>query len=626
MTTTYQVQGPDGQTHQFSGPDGASQDQVMAAAAAQFGGKAAPAPAPAAAAPPAQTQTPQTAAFAQGQKDAAAESPVGAGISQAAQQATMGLNNYVNAGARYVAQRVAGVDKPDDFSTDVAYSRGRSQGEANSHPTASTIGGIAGAVAGPGKVASGIDGLVKGALAAGGMATTQALAQGQGVPQAAEAGALNAVAAPITKVAGDFAYSRLAPDAQRAFMALSKTLKISPTDLQAVYNVRKNTTGALPSMAELATDAQQGRLRSLAAANPTVAEAARIAQQSGNAPLHEQIATANAAGATRPQTTTGLTSARDNFMDDTMQNIGQTPVHDTNGTLLSPHVEMALMGDTKTNAKLSALAGNGGFATPGDAVMDRVLNNSQTLSDVDFIRQRLRDQQSSYMSPSIGSDHPKNIDIAKQFGDAANQVEALGKRAHPDYGPALDQYRTISDYTDAFEHGLSGKGFAEGATDDRLAGKMQSASDKLTTNSAGTLATKAGSKLSRAEQATVGGYNHGNALYQGQQVYKTIAPPSIPQEGSDAAKLAHTIAAVKLGSPTGLMKAWQGIVGDRLPANAQAIVAKQLFSKDPTVFQQGINNLRRAGLADDAIHGITQGIGGTTASVAAQASSPGPQQ
>src|ERR1700743_97901 len=140
MTTTYQVQGPDGQVHAFEGPDGATQDQVMAAAAAQFGGGGKPAPA-AAPTPPHQAPTAQDVAFVQGRKDAAAESPLSAGLSQVAQQATLGLNNYVNAGARYLAQRITGVSKPDDFSTDLQYSRGRSQGEAESHPTAPTIGG-----------------------------------------------------------------------------------------------------------------------------------------------------------------------------------------------------------------------------------------------------------------------------------------------------------------------------------------------------------------------------------------------------------------------------------------------------------------------------------------------------
>lgn len=635
MTTTYQVKGPDGQIHEFSGPDNASQDQVLAAAQAQFGGGSGGGAPPAPAQPaPAPHQTPEQAAFAGGRKDAAAESPLSAGISQAAQQATLGFNNYINAGARYIAQRVAGVDKPDDFSTDLAYSRGRSQGEAESHPVASTVGGTAGAFLGPGKLASGakagVRGLAKLALVSGGMGATESLNQGQSAPQAAEAGVISAAASPVLSLAGNFAYNRLAPASQRAFAALAKAYKVTPQQLEAAYNTRANLTGSIPSPAEVATDAQQGRLRALAAANPDVAEAARVAQRAGQAPLHEQIAALNQAqanGVTTPQTASGLGAARDKFMDETMQRIGDTPVHDTHGVLLSPHVELALMGDTKTNAKLAALAGQGGYASPGQAVMDRVLNNDQTLSDVDFIRQRLRDQQAAYMSPPVGSDHPKDINIAKQFGDAAAKVEGLGTRAHPDYGPALNTYRSLSDYTDAFTHGLSGNSFAEGATDDRLAGHMQGAADKLTTTPQGTLAFKPGSKATRAEQAVVAGYNHGNALYQGQQALRAIAPPRIPQEGADAgATLAHTVAAAKFGSPNHLIKAWQGIVGDRLPQKAQAIVAQQLFSKDPKVFQQGLNNLKRAGLRQDQISAITSGLGGATASVAAQATSPGPQQ
>jgi hypothetical protein len=145
--TTYQVQGPDGQVHKFEGPEGAKPEEVIAAAQAQFGGQQAPPP-----------QSADEQAFAAGRESGSGEGAVSAGIGQAAQQGTMGLQNYINAGARYVGQRMTGVHNPDDFSTDLAYSRGKSQGEIEAHPVAGTVGGVLGSVAGGGAAGAALKG------------------------------------------------------------------------------------------------------------------------------------------------------------------------------------------------------------------------------------------------------------------------------------------------------------------------------------------------------------------------------------------------------------------------------------------------------------------------------------
>lgn len=614
----YNVQGPDGQQHQIEGPEGASDEQIIAAAHQAFGGGGAPAPKSAPSA--------QDVAFSAGKEAGAAESPAMAGVRQAAQQGTMGLSNYINAGVRYAGQRLTGVDKPDDYATDLAYSRGESEGGIGAHPVAGTVGGVAGTVMGgaaakaalkatgvgnaildamSAKKGQAVGNVAKMAATGGAIGGGGALAEGQDVPDAAKTAALSAVAAPVAAKGAGIALNKLQPVASRAWQTMAETLGETPATLSAAANAFRTLTGADPELAQIVGLKSQGKLRDLAKANPTIAQAAMTAADRGGAPLHEQLQASQATNPSRPQTQAGQTAARDDFMDSTMQQIGHTPVHDTHGVLLSPHVEMALMPDTKLNARLDSLGGAGSSGGTGRAVLDRVLNNDTTLADVDFIRQKLRDQQSNFSNPSIGSEHPKNPEAAKEFGDMANKVEALGKRSHPDYGSALDQYRTISDYSDAFQHGLDGKSFADETNDTRLLKNMQGAQSKI----------QGGVKMSRGENAVKAGYEHGNALYQGQQALNAIAPGSVstPDAGPGARHIAQGAAAVASGGLNSVIHGLRAlpVVGDRLPEKVQAVIAQQLFN--PKTTSQGIANLTRAGAQAKDMRQLAASIGGAAA-------------
>lgn len=582
-------------------------------------------------------------ANAAGAEAGANESPAMAAIGQAAHQGTFGLNDYINAGARYAAQRLTGVDNPDDFETDMAYSRGKSSGEAAGHPIAGTVGGVLGAVMGGGaisgalraaRVVPGIAGLVDAAAPKAGQAVANvaksaalnagvgaglSLANGDDVPTAGRNAAISAVAGPIVGKLAGVAASKLEPyvsaavaklvpsfkpttmsaDSQAAMNTLADSLKMTPAQLQAAYDSHIKLTGALPSLAQISDLQSQGKLRALAAANSEIGEAAMTAASAGNAPLHVQLAQAaqdRAALAAlgmrgRPQNSQGILNARDQAMDAMMaakdpatgNALRDEPVQDPSGLLQSAHVEYALRPNTAVNARLNQ----------SSPVLDNIKNGTATVGDVETIRRALRDQQSAFMRPAPGAQAAKDPILAKEFGDIANKVEGLGTSQHPDYGTAIGGYRQLSRYNTGFDHGMAGHALGD-------------APDDFTAKD---LATSLG-------QA---GYAHGNALNRAQAALDAISPSTVrPEAGADATTAAKAIHAATVPTPSTLASIVNHLSGLALPKAVQGVVARQLFSNDPAVVQQGIANLARAKVSSDDIRKLGASIGGAAGLAASQ--------
>lgn len=583
------------------------------------------------------TTPPANDANSVGIANGAAESPVSAAIGQAAHQGTFGLNDYVNAGARYAAQRLTG-QGDDSYASDLAYSRGKSQGEAEGHPIASTVGGTIGSVLGGAgigtalkvaKVIPGIAGLVDAAAPKAGQAAANvaksaavnagiggglSVANGDDLPTAGRNAAISAVTGPIVgKVAGaaakyvapaataalgklvpSFNPDKLSTTSLAAMDTLAKTLDVKPQELQAAYDSHVKLTGALPNIAQLSDLAAQGKLKALAAANPEIGEAAMTAASAGNAPLHVQLQQAaqdrqNMAAmgmSGRSQTSQGLLQARDTAMDRMMNAPGPTgvalrdePVKDPNGVLQSAYVSHALNPDQSINARL-------GQASP---TMTNIQNGTPTIGDVENVRKALRGEQAKYMRPAPGTDRAALPDVAKEFGNVAQQVEGLGTSAatgHTDYGTALNGYRQVSKYETGFNHGLAGNDFHD-APDDFTRRDLNSGMGQA-------------------------GYAHGNALNRAQQALDAISPASVkagatPGVGT-AASVAHAAVAP---SPYSLASVLSHVNGLSLPKGVQQTVAKQLFSNDPVVVRQGIANLKRAGQSADSIRQLGANIGGS---------------
>lgn len=599
-------------------------------------------------APPPTRATPADAANITGQQAGAAESPTMAAIGQAAHQGTFGLNDYVNAGARYAAQRLSGVEHPDDFSTDVAYSRGKSQGEATGSPIASTIGGVLGTVLGGGAINAGlkaaraipgIAGLVdavapKGAQVINGklvkpdLATKTAnvaksaavnagvggglsLANGDDLPTAGRNAAITAVAGPIIgkvaartadwaapyataalgKLVPKFNPDQLSPSSLAAMDTLAKSVNMTRQQLQDAYDSHLKLTGSLPSMAQLADLQSQGSLKALAAANPEIGEVAMTAASAAKQPLDVQLkqaaqdrANLAAMGATgRPQSSQGILNARDTAMDRMMQAkspagvaLRDEPVSDPTGLLQSAHVDYALRPNTAVNARLNQ----------SSPTLDAIKTGQTTIGDVETIRKALRDQQSAFMRPAPGAASAKDPILAKEFGDIAAKVEGLGTSQHPDYGSALGGYRQVSRYNTGFEHGMGGNAIHE-------------APDDFTAKD---LATPMG-------QA---GYAHGNALNRAQQALDAISPNSVkPATELGPTSAAKAVHAATVPTPSTVASITNHLRGLSLPKAVQGVVARQLFSNDPRVVQQGIANLNRARVSSDDMRQLGAAIGGS---------------
>jgi hypothetical protein len=554
--------------------------------------------------------SPQDAARQRGIAAGKDESSPMAALGQFAHQATFGGQNYADAAAQWLRDHLTGKQDAASFDEDLAEARGRSEGEITGSPWAGTAGGIVGGVAGGGAAAGALRGTrfaralaaqpgQKVANVAKSMATGAALggatavANGETAPNAVRTAAISAVATPVASKVAGFALSKLQPAAARAYQTLADTIGETPQTLQNAYNTFQQLTGRIPSMAELMGLRSQGKLRDLAAANPRISEAAITASNMGGRPLHEQLGALNAQGATMPQTARELTDLRDTEMTTHMDTphpqtgtrLRDTPVPDPTGIMLAPHVELALRPNTQLNARLGNVGATG--LTP---IMERIEQGQATLDDVETVRKALRDMQSQLMRPRAGSPHSRDPLMAREFGDIAMQVEGLGSRADPDYGLALGNYRAGSHYIDSFEHGMSGKAVNDVPTDDSMLSRS--------------LAHPAGER----------GYQHGNALRTAQDALDAIAPGRVKttEGGPNASHAAQAAMAASSGGVSGIYHLMRSIpvVGDRVPDRVQRVIAEQLF--DPRRTQQGINNLRRAGVQNQDIRAMAAAIGGTT--------------
>lgn len=582
------------------------------------------------------TPSPEAAASVAGETAGQAENGPEAALGQFARQYLPG-SQYVGAGARYALQRLTGVKNPDTFATDKAYAEGQSQGEAEGHPVSATLGGAAGVVsqglaggaalsrAGRaipvlgkalevvgGRPGETIKNVAKGVALNSAIGGTEAATEGKSAPDvaldAAATGLTGGVGGAVAGKLTDYALSKLGDASQAAMRTFAKTIDETPADLESAINTHLQVTGTLPSTAQIVNLKSQGKIKQLANLNDNISDAAIKAANAAGAPLHEQIAAAQQqadfasqrtaagqnlsnpianGGGVPGQTPAAQQDFRDSYMDHIMAMphpttgvvLRDTPAPDPQGHLLDPHVGFALRPDTNMNMRL----GQTGSTEPSE-LLQRLHDNQATVGDVDTVRKALRAQQAALMRPSTGTQAAANPTLAKEFGDIANKVEGIGTRADPDYGKALGVYRGLSNYQDAFEHGMTGKSTAE-------------ATDPMT---AAALKTPMG----------LAGYEHGNAVKRGQDALNIIAPGSVkPQGGFGIGQATQAAMATNAGGGlNAFYHALKAVPGVSLPKAQQDIIAKQLF--DPVTTLQGVKNLQRARMSAQQIQTMAASVGG----------------
>ena len=535
-----------------------------------------------------------------------------AAAGQAANQATFGLANYGGAAERYAAQVLTG--NKANYSEDLAYERGLSQGQIEGHPIAGTAGGVAGGTVGAGKLL----GVVKGAgvlgrgikalsetsnmgrlgntLKAVGLNTSAGLAtaesEGQSTPDAERTGLISGVVGTAGGKVLGWSLGRLGDvsntgialaknSSVRAFHELAAHIKETPETLQKAYDSFVKLTGRVPSMAELMGIKSQGSLRALANANPEIAEAASKAADHSTMPLHEQLQMAQTN--TKPQTASAflqarndkLTSALDQVDPRTGQAVRDTKIPVQTGptgpntkaatVLLDPKVQSSLKSDLRNS--------HDGSMFNNDSLIEKIANDNVTVGDADRVRLALRNKQDMFSARDAGVN--RDPEAAKEYGAAAEAVEGLGRSAHGAYGRAMDEYRASAHYANGFEHGLDG-GLATDLPkdDDRLIRSMKTPHGQA-------------------------GYEHGQALYKAQKALDAVSPSMI-KPAPDGMSPSHVAqGAMAAVDPSMLGKIYHGVKSmtgvSKLPDSVQTLIAHQLFNRDPRVVQQGFENLRRGG-------------------------------
>lgn len=442
-------------------------------------------------------QSPQDRARAAGQVAGGDQGGLIAGIRGAASSGTFGLSDYVNAGARYLAQRATGVPNPDDFSTDVAFSKGLDEGSSAAHPVAHTVGAVAGALVPGEALARGtvaatrlggalalkagqpignlmrvighgaIGGGAYGAVAGGAQSAENGGSAGDIASSAAAGGAEGATVGAVTGAAGagvtkglQVAVKQFRPVAQRAIAVLADKLDMEPAKVGQMLTDFRKTTGRAPTIADILSAKDAANVEPITTQYQPSASNMLDAQQANQAALPGRMASRIAQGGPTPTPFDGadlstarvgdLRNSQNAIMSDVMGDkadptalrnqpvgIGQQEA----ALLDSPIVRDAVRGDTVLRAKLA------GLHDPAQP---------QTLSVDDFerLRQALRGQQTARMSPNSPRYSPQ---AAGDYGQTADALSDLAAQQHPDYGGALKAYAAQERFIGAFQHGSAGK-------------------------------------------------------------------------------------------------------------------------------------------------------------------------
>lgn len=597
---------------------------------------------PAAAAPQAPAQQPEQADTSGMGLLKDAGQMLFAALHGAANSATFGLEDKASAALGAGLSTITG----QPMSYDEAYARVKSNTEKlnNENPISSAVGDVAGMAVGAGKMAKAAEFIpgvgramealgptagqpirnvlksaVTGGVGAGSYtAVNDAVQNGQIDPDnIATNTAAGALLGPVVSKIGTAIANRVQDASTRAVAVLASKLDETPQVLQKAYDNFQAYTGRLPTMAELVGMKSQGELKALAAESPTIQAGINDAADNASsqrARTLSQTVEDNSGGPT--QDIKQLTDARKTRMDQAMDPIRNSPVGiDTTdvGLLNDRRVRTAIFDDPDLSSRVRDAI---------KEVKDAGQSDSLTVGDIDAIRKGIRGRQTAFANPQ----HPDhNPTIAKSFGNLADNIGNLATSSEPSYADALSQFEQDSNYIKGFKHGNAGKTIGQADNPDLSsaldsaegrAGHQSGIASRTATAAAASpdAATRTAAQLAAGGgdtanlQRAVGAGNFDNiqraasAESKGADALQNISG-RVPAEqgGISGSQVAQAVASGAAHSPTGFLYHVSRAIpsfGKQSPAVQKQIVK---YLADPSMTQQGINLLRKAGARDQEI-------------------------
>lgn len=514
-------------------------------------------------------------------------------------QGFFGVGDYAGAAGKMVHGLATGAP----VAPQEAFQQARSDREAvqAQAPAAAIAGNIGGLVAGgsaltrqlpslalkAGQTVGNVGRLALGGEAAGGL---QAAGESGGDTGAISGGvALGGVGGPVGgavgKVAGAVAQKLGGSRAVTAVKKLAANFALSPDEMTTALDNFATQNGRQASLSDIADLQSRGMLKQFASKNPAfgAAVANEVEARGTQLPKYQQPAPQAFNQANQAQDVTSLAMSRNDAMSAKMGSkadpnaLRNQPVATTaqvNALLSTPRVARALSGDPElqeaVNDILSApLTGqSGGAVTPRDLTVD----------DFDNLRQQLTKAQTTTAN--------SNSIRAAKIGDINDELQKFAATRQPAYKAALDQYRSESNYADAFQHGRTGKALTN--VEDPALRKA--------------LLSPEGQK----------GYKLGNAERVSAENLEAAAPGHIapaPQQGVGTAQHA-ALAAINTahGSPYAWYHYSRLIPALKTDDRTLRLAAQYL--SQPSMARQGVALLKRSGATDADITRLAAAVGG----------------
>ena len=411
----------------------------------------------------------------------------------------------------------------------------------------------------------------------------------------------------------------------KAWALAGKILGEKPEDLANAAATAFQRTGKMPSLADLSTWVQQGKIQQLARQSPNLANAMREKEMVDRLASRDTLRTTLEDIHGGPMLTEeSLAVARKARMDATMAEIRDKPVAVSKEQMETLNDNM-LRAANKRNKPFIERLDQAAQEAESNGVSNRL-----TVGDIDTLRKTASNLHGS----------AKTANEAQYFKGLKNDIADIGTNVESRYGQALAQYNKDSIRLEAFKHGRALRSRAE-IEEPFEAERMRSAAgnqgyregvlaglhEKAGASPNAALATANRISTDRNLQNLLNETGvlrptemgllraHAEHIVTSAERNATMAPSALASEEGQGLKGAiHTatgIIAGSHGSPSTIyhgLSALKDVTGHKLlPPGVGERVASYLTN--PKYTQQGINILKRAGATNQQIQDIMRSLG-----------------